>query len=97
MLTFTLVFLIVILIVMFARKSKNLFKTQVEFELFRTVVDDELKHLSTPVAAQLRHSIEEYVDLSLNEYVRIVPIKKSILNKSSAEVLANPPKLPILK
>ena len=82
---------------MFVRKSKKLFRTQVEFELFRTVIDDELKCLSSPLALQLRGSIEEYVDFDLSDSIRIVPIKKSVLNISAMEVLANPPKLPILK
>ena len=97
MLTPALVLFIVILIVMFVRKSKKLFRTQVDFELFRTVVDDELKRLSSPLATQLRYSIEEYINFDLNEYMRIVPIKKSIRNISLAEVLAKPPKFPILK
>ena len=82
---------------MFVRKSKKLFRTQVEFELFRTVIDDELKCLSSPLALQLRGSIEEYVDFNLSDSIRIVPIKKSGLNISAMEVLANPPKFPILK
>jgi len=97
MLTLILVLFIAILIVMFVRKSKKLFRTQVEFELFRTVIDDELKCLSSPLALQLRGSIEEYVDFNLSDSIRIVPIKKSVLNISAMEVLANPPKFPILK
>ena len=97
MLTLILVLFIAILIVMFVRKSKKLFRTQVEFELFRTVIDDELKCLSSPLALQLRGSIEEYVDFNPSDSIRIVPIKKSVLNISAMEVLANPPKFPILK
>lgn len=96
MLSFFLFGFAVLFLILFIDRFKKLDMERSNFKTFRTVVDNEIKKLPKSIATRLRSSIEEYVDFDLNSPIRTVPIKKSIRNRSLKDVLADPPKFPVL-